>query len=275
MPHRLHKKRRAAKKNVKRRAPRHHAKKPSQMAKITEVVEFTDLNPNFVTNLNFNLSQFDRASQIAPSFKWYKAAKVTWYIEPLFNTFQEGSGAAASIPYLYHTMNRTQDTTGQNIADLQAMGASPRKMTSKMKFSYKPNWCAPSLIMNQGNISANLVYTSGLTAAYGWLASFPQTTTSHGQSSIFNPAVVVVNPTPPGYTSTVGSPVVANQTVYNGSSIFADQEYQGSTSVAPIARITCQVEWHFKDAHCTYIPNPSSVTYALPKDVSPPAPAAP
>lgn len=152
-----------------------------QMARIKETVGYIDVLPNTGYNFTFNLSQYRRASQLAPNFKWYKPVRVEWTIEPLYNTFQDGNaGTEITVPYLYMTMNRTQDTTGISLEDIQAMGAKPQKLTGKKVIAYRPNWCSPGLntyanglfTTPTGTANALVRFTNmGLKAQYDWVAS--------------------------------------------------------------------------------------------------------
>jgi hypothetical protein len=218
-----------------------------QMARIKETLEFNDLLSNTAYNFNFNLSQFARASALAPLFKWYKASYVEWRIEPTYNTFQEGTATNVSIPYLYVTMNRTQDNTGINLQDIQAMGAKGQKLTTLKKISYKPNWCSSGLNVIHFNSASALdnMATLGLKAQYSYLAC-PDTNNGLGNPSGFNPA----NPTVPA-ALLVPVGVIANQATYNGHSIIIDQEFGSGPTVG---RVTCTVHWEFKDPHYTLAP---------------------
>jgi len=246
------------KRALKRRAAKRPARKggksggiPSdrgQMATIRETVEFTDIDPNIGYNFNFNLSQFRRASALAPNFKWYKAVSVEWIVEAQFNTFQDGtSGSEVTMPYYYQTMNRTQDTTGINLQDIQAMGSKPKKLTGKVVTKYTPNWCSPGLMYqtaDSGGIVSQASY--GLKAQYSYLAC-PDTPVDPNTPSSFVPAI------PPGSLLNNSTGIVANQVVYNGHTFIVDQAI--STGVLqPVARVVCNVVWHFKDPHYTLSP---------------------
>jgi len=225
-----------------------------QMAKIVETLEFVDINSDTVYNFNFNLSQFDRASVLAPNFKYYKAAKVTWNMEALYNTFQEANGGTGiTQPYLYTTMNRTQDTTGQVVADLQAMGAKPIKFTGKHSISYRPNWCSPglSVLTYTGGTGLPPVNTNsqGLKSQYGYLAC-PTNNPGHGNTSAYTPAN---SQAPPSGGFILPNAINTNQVIYNGHTIFVDQLVPPSAPLT-VARVTCTVEWHFKDPHYTNAP---------------------
>ena len=215
-----------------------------QMARIKETVEFTDLNPNLGYNFNFNLSQFIRAAAIAPHFKFYKATKVEWTIFPLYNTFQDGTGGGeVSIPYLYMTMNRTQDTTGINLLDIQAMGAKPKKLSSKHVIKYTPNWCVPGLMGNWNTSPTVPNIAQGLKAVYDWIVC-PDNNPGKNTGSPQQPAGAA-----PGVITNYQN--VPNLCLYNGHSVFVDQSVNTGTLQA-VARVVCTVHWAFKGPHYTY-----------------------
>lgn len=239
-----------------RRPAKKSASKRGDTAHIHEVVEFNDVNANQVQGLNFSLFQFPRASELAPNFKWYRASKVEWYIDPNYNVFAEGAvggiaNGSTSVPYLYHRMNRNQDGFNYTIRNLQAMGAKPVKFTKQLKFIYKPNWCSPGLssyVTSEGNGTAiTNLRQQGLTPQYGWLMSTdkrPIDTTGNevnlvtsdlqGNFSLFAP------PSTAGMTA-----VSTNAPLYNGSDIFIDQFDSQVGTV--LGRVTCKVTWEFKE----------------------------
>ena len=260
--------------NTKKRAPRRARKvrrgrarqgSKAQTARIIETIDFTDLNPGVNYNFNFNLSQFVRASQLAPNFKWYKAAKVTWQVEPLYNTFQDGTtGGEVTMPYMYSVMNRTQDNTLLNLNDFQAMGCKPNKLISKKTMTYRPNWCSGGLNIQLADVTKGLlteVPQLGLKAQYSYLAC-PRITTGFP-----NPNVVTLSPAapdtiiPPGVSGIMAKNWV-NAVVYNGHSVYIDQGVPTGT-LQPCAKVVATVEWHFKDPQCSYVPNTPQETLTL------------
>ncbi len=227
-----------------------------QMARIKETVAYIDVLPNTGYNFNFNISQYRRALQLAPNFKWYKPTKVEWSIEPLYNTFQDGNaGTEITVPYLYMTMNRTQDSTGLSLDDIQAMGAKPQKLVNRKVISYRPNWCSPGLntyansVFNTPSGTANALvrFTNmGLRANYDWVAS-PVAVNSPPDTAL-TPDYIV--PSLPINSGQDGMNAVNNsQVIYNGHTIWIEQ--LGSTQRC--ARVTATVHWAFKDPHCTYL----------------------
>lgn len=261
---------RKTKGNRKSRIPR-GINDGGQMARIKETVAFTDLDPNLGYNFNFNLSQFRRASALAPNFKFYKATRVEWTIEPLYNTFQDGTtGAEVTVPYIYMTMNRTQDQTGIALADIQAMGAKPQKLVGKKTISYVPNWCSPGLntyanstFVTPGGGTANAlvrITNLGLKAQYSLLAS-PDTVDANNLQNV--PSYIV--PSIPFGTGQDGlNAINANQVVYNGHTVWVDQEVPTGT-LQPVARVVCTVHWSFVGPHCTYLVDAQSYKTVLPE----------
>lgn len=240
------------------------------MARIQETVEFTDMTANSVYNFTFNLSQFQRASALAPNFRWVKAAKVEWRVDALFNTFQEGT--SGTVPYMYTVMNRTQSAQPLNIQDIQAQGAKPRKFVGTHKMSYRPNWCVPGMLQTVSNAGSMLtpVYANGLKATYDWLSS-AETNLGINKSSITNIEFYPLNPLPPGGAPIASSVVnIPNQAVYNGHAVFVDQVTP--LAAFPVGRVTCTVTWLFKDPNCTYLAPPT--VDIVPKVIDPTAHAA-
>jgi len=231
------------------------------MARIVETLEFADLEIKTGYQCVFSLAQFPRACAVAGNFQWYKAAKVTWTYEPLYNTFQSQQGAA-SKPYLYIVMNRTQNlANAAALNQIQACGAKPVALVGTRKISYKPNWCSAGLLAvapppNPPNPQKQYL-SQGLQAQYSWLASpgvvaTIQNGTAAGTEGLFNPPDITapfMNPTNQALPNdTVNSIAISTHSpIYNGHTTFLDQETVGVTGQV-IARLTCQVEWIFKGA---------------------------
>lgn len=236
------------KRAAKRRAPKRSLGMLGQMARIQETVEFEDIAANAVQGLNFSLFQFARASTLAVNFKWYRAAKVVWTIDPQFNLFVEGA-LAPGQPYIYNRMNRTQDAFNYTIQNLQAMGAKPVKFNKQIRYTYKPNWCSPGLStytldQSTGNLKEGGP-SQGLKAQYGWLNAPGQLTTATGLGQIqaMQPQGNVPLQPAPIFNNLTN--IQTNSCLYNGNDIFIDQlNAQGDVL---IARVTCTVHWEFKD----------------------------
>lgn len=245
MPRRVARRRRARKGKGNRRG-RPSTRKPSQMAKIIETIEFNKLAPNQALNCSFTLNQFERARTLATNFRWYKPTKVTWTLEPQYNVYQGASGGAPSVPYVYTIMNRTQDATLLSLSDFLSMGAKPVKLTATKAIRYRPNWCIPGLIVQ--NVvqttgfggALNNVYMNGMKAAYDWLQA-----PNNLPGSQSNPSQIVPLKASQVFANT---PVnnVPSATVFNGHQYYINQQIAPTTSTA-LYKVTCQVHWSFKD----------------------------
>jgi hypothetical protein len=221
----------------------------AQRATIVETIEFRDLPPNQAISATFCLSQFPRASTVSGNFAFYKAAKVVWTYEPLYNTFQDAAGSA-SVPYLYTVMNRSQlelplSAIPWTRANAQATGALPQKLSKKITVGYKPNWCSPGL---QATITGGSGYTMGSRVNYGWLTS-QGTVTRTANNYIPNYAPTGNKPIAPddGGVALFPLPIAFSSVNYNGHMNYIDQEVPGE-AVTPTCRLTCTVHWLFKGA---------------------------
>jgi len=240
--------RRGGKGNRKSRVPRSMVSR-SQTAMVHETIEFNELLPNTTYAGTFNLGLFARASTIAANFKWYKAAKVEFSYEPLYNFYREDPTVPQpTMPYFYSSMNRTQSARSQNLFDFQAEGARTTKFNKKIVKKYRPNWCSQGLMTGapiQGSpqsLQAGL-YANGLQAEYGWLMC-PEAITTDNTGQITSP-LLSANQALNGMTVATAIPINTNQVVYNGHSVFIEQNQ--SVTGAVIAKVTCSVTWLFKD----------------------------
>lgn len=238
-----------------------------QMAKIIETIEYNDFLPNLDYKNFFSLGQFGRASALAPSFRWYKAALVEYSYEPLYNFFREDPTVPQpTTPYFYSIMNRTQDKLTAQLADIQAMGAKPTKFVSKIVKKYKPNWCSAGLLSGaplQGNVLQSGLYMNGMKEEWGWLACpTQQTLTNIGQ---FTTPLLPDNAALNGMTQVTALPVNTNQVVYNGHDIYIEQA--NAITGAVICKVSVTVHWMFKDpASSSGVSQPTPI---FPKEPTP------
>lgn len=278
MAPRVYRKRNAKSKPRRRVAGKRVARKskaPSQYATITETIEYTDITSQSQRALVFNLSEFVRAGKVATCFRWYKASKVVWNISPLFNTFADGGAGGDTVPYMYRLMDRTQDNLGMNLADIQATGARPEKLSSAKVISYTPNWCSPGLLTytsaivpNSGGGTAITGNTQqGMKAQYSWLAAPNDNTLASGVPQYIVPIDPRDPPLIPPAPFNGMHAVNTNQVCYNGMDIFIDQ--QANAGEQTVARITATVTWQFKDPKFhTFVRDPEPpATTAFPEVV--------
>lgn len=222
-----------------------------QNASIVETIEFANLIAGRTQLGIFNLAEFPRASQIAPYFQFYKAAKVVWTYSPLYNTYTDLSGVnSLSKPMMYVTMNRCQEAPINNyaLAQIQATGARPQAFATKKEFSYVPNWCSPGIVAltsavppATGILTLN---TQGLQKQFGWIGT-PRLEEGLGTIGSQPNAVLSLDyQLPDPATAALNFP---NTCLYNGHMVYVDQLYNEGP-FSPIARVTCQVHWVFKGA---------------------------
>jgi len=245
-----------------------HRRRPSstatagsgQMARIVETVEFNDNVPNQTYQNTFTLAQFPRAGVLSGNFQFYKAHKVTWSYEPLFNTFQEnqiGGAQSVSKPYIYMLMNRVQNlNNGLTLQNIQACGAKPQSLVSKKSITYRPNWCSPGLTaVTPGNDPVSPIQSmvsQGLKCQYGWLGTAGRMAILNGPNGQYVPLATVsanqseqMSPINDGLTGkTQNALIYNNNAVYNGHTTYVEQT--SPVLGQSVARLTCTVEWHFK-----------------------------
>jgi len=212
---------------------------------ITETIEQGDYDSNTPYAQSFNLNEFYRASQVAPNFKFYRAKSVTYTYQPLYNTFQQNASVASvGAPYLYISMNRTQDSAYQNTPGgqaklvIQAMGAVGRRFTTTQTLKYVPNWCSPGLVgIITGAGQVNNGYTMGMKVQKGWIAS-PNTNT---YGSLVAQRLILDSTNAQPLSSQLVNDIPA--VMYNGHNFFVDQD---NNPTVPVCRCVVTVEWEFK-----------------------------
>jgi len=233
-----------------------------QMARITETIEFGDKFPAVANAERFALSQFYRATTLAPQFKYYRAVSVLWQYKGLYNTFQENANATPTKPYLYTAMNRTQDaswlTSASPLFAIQAMGAKPRALTGTITLKYRPNWCLGGLPAAGFNTappqSLQSLYVTGNTPSYNWISCPPQDSFN---SAYANPQLQDNNITSLVVPLKVVDNIAANVT-YNGHISYIEQENVSVQTQA--CKLLCTVVWEFKGTNLDFVPAPPGVT---------------
>jgi len=244
-------KRRVAKRKGNRKGKKsgHLNTRAPQFARIVETVNIQDAPSNTLNTLGFCLNDFNRARFESNNWQFFKAAKVTWTYEPLYNTYQDGTGTALSKPYLYTRMNRTQDKVIPfGLGGLQGAGAMPKAMVSTIKQTYRPNWNIQGLtIGSQPSGGSYGVAALGARCEYGWINNSPYLQTQYSATSRLPGQL---NPSQTGAVSGILSGTTVSQVpsycLYNGHDFYIDQKNADPTATAPICRITMTVEWHFK-----------------------------
>lgn len=250
-----------------RRAPRRNVNKKAgikpmkQFATIVESVELQDLKSDTPSQAVFYLSQFFRATTIAKNFQFYRAAKVKWEYQPLYNTFQQGnSTAVVSKPQFYFLMNRDQNpqwsvlSPGAALFNMQTCGADPVSFTNNKEIIYKPNWCSPGINAltfspvqsTTPGIAVDVVtnvISLGLKKQFSWLPT--PDIDAYDYPSQYNPTTA-----PSSSTATMNTGPIANAgVVYNGHNVYIEQINEPNV---PVCKVLCTVEWQFKGPKNNY-----------------------
>jgi len=134
------------------------------------------------------------------------------------------------------------------------MGCKPKKMISKQVIKYRPNWCSGGLNLQYYDTLTGTYEATpqlGLKAQYSWLASPKRAITTTNNSDVIFPLPPTTQVAPPGITPGMAA-VFTNAVVYNGHSVFIDQGVN-TGSLQPCGKVTCTVDWLFKDPQCSYL----------------------
>jgi len=94
----------------------------------------------YTLNYTTQLSEFNRAQEVAHAYKWYRCAKVELIFVP-YATFAQTNGlAAARMPQMYYTLDRvTNAWIPPSEEEMLERGISPRLFKSTIKHSYRPS----------------------------------------------------------------------------------------------------------------------------------------
>jgi len=130
---------------VRRRRPvgRAMIKRKSDYARVVEAQELPIVtNAQGVYTLNFTtqLSDFNRAQEVAHAYKYYRCAKVELAFVPYATFAQTNGAAAARMPQMYFTLDRVNNMwTIPSEAEMLERGVLPKLFKRTYKFSWKPN----------------------------------------------------------------------------------------------------------------------------------------
>lgn len=119
------------------------ARRKTDYARVVEAQELpivTNATGQFTLNYTTQLSEFNRAQEVAHAYKYYRCAKVELIFVP-YATFSQTNGlAAARMPQLYFTLDRVNNMWATATeAEMLERGISPKLFKKTYKFSWKPN----------------------------------------------------------------------------------------------------------------------------------------
>lgn len=118
-------------------------KRKSDYARVVEANEtsiITDGQGAYGLTYTTQLSEFQRAQEVAHAYKYYRCAKIELEFVPYANFATTNGVANGRLPQLYFTVDRVAN---QQILpteqECQERGMSPKIWRSKMRFSWRPN----------------------------------------------------------------------------------------------------------------------------------------
>lgn len=118
-------------------------KRKSDYARVVEANEssiVTDGNGVYSLQYTTQLSEFQRAQEVAHAYKYYRCAKIELEFVPYANFATTAGAANARLPQMYFTVDRVANVfIPATEAEMQERGISPKLWRSKMKFAWRPN----------------------------------------------------------------------------------------------------------------------------------------
>ena len=169
-----------------------------------------------------------RASAVAPQFGLYRIARITYKINPLYDTYTStapGGNAIASVPHLYWKMNRYADAPAVWDGDfLRQQGCKPHRLDDKtVTISYKPN-----ILLAQSAAGSD----SGQVKMTPWLS-----TDTAPDDQVF----------------------ALSTTEHQGHLMYIENAVSGAPEEVRVAKMDVTIVYEFKNPRAISVPSPSSV----------------
>jgi len=99
-----------------------------------------DASGNYSFNYTTSLSEFQRAQEVAHSYKFYRAKKIELIFVPYANIATVGGPNASRLPQLYFQVDRVANQwIKPTEEEMIERGVRPRLFKKKMSFSWKPS----------------------------------------------------------------------------------------------------------------------------------------
>jgi hypothetical protein len=200
---------------------------------VATVVETLDPGVSFLENAaafqNIQLQSFKRCIAMSNLYEQYRIEEVKFTYSPLYNTFQEASTAAPSVPIFYHCMDRLQslNPSTTTLSDLVQMGAQRRVFQKPVTVKYRPNTMISTGVsgtVTPGFPGVEVFQING--ADYGrWFPCVTQNITQPGQNT----------------PNTLSSHIQQ----YNGHWTYFEQ--QNAIAVTPCATVAITIRVSFKN----------------------------
>lgn len=134
------KKRTKTSKTSKTRKPRGI---PMEVASVSQTLQLGNDTTGVINQLeDINLSQFDRAVQVAQAYQYYRIKKVMMKFKPFYDTFQlrDITQPDGSVPYFYSRVDKGDVLNATSFNMLRDSGCKPRRFDEKtITVSWKPS----------------------------------------------------------------------------------------------------------------------------------------
>lgn len=129
-----------------------------EFASAKQTLQLGDDFVNQVLRLdNINLSQFDRLTQIARAYQYFRITKVEMKFKPFQDTFYATGaiGSTGSVPYFYWLINKSDTLQVASFDAMRDAGAKPRRFDDKtITVSWTPS-VAQGVALSEPNITTN------------------------------------------------------------------------------------------------------------------------
>lgn len=129
-----------------------------EFASAKQTIQVNDDPVNQVLRLdNINLSQFDRLTQIARAYQYFRITKVEMKFKPLADTFLSTGaiGSTGSVPYFYWLINKSDTLQVASFNAMRDAGSKPRRFDDKtVTVSWTPS-VAQGVALSEPNITTS------------------------------------------------------------------------------------------------------------------------
>jgi len=205
------------------------------VATIVETYDAGYINANEPYEIRETLNNYQRASDCARLYQFYRLAKLRLEFQPIANQYIGVVSTAqinyTSVPQMYMMMNRNgslPNVFDENYLILQ--GANPKGWTRNIEFTFKPNTL--NQVGNQDNNASQFAQGSDIKFNQ-WISSYLQSTT-------------------------LQEPTLNQNVEFYGLGFYFKQLYTPSnTTIHPIGSLKVTASWEFKQ--------PASLTLVTPR----------
>lgn len=240
--------RRPRRKVVRRRRARLNRVGPKRKVDYARVVEaqetpiLTGATGTYTLNFTTQLSDFNRAQEVAHAYKYYRCSKVELIFVPYANLASTNGPAPNRLPQMYFTIDRVNNMWATATeAEMLERGISPKLFVKKQRFSYKPNLLQHvQLETNQPNDGGGNPLGINVINAVNSIPLFNKWLPTQ-QSAGFKPGVTPLNQVGTQVTQAAGNPYALK---YYGAVAVIDIE---GGNAQQIGDLMTKVTWEFKE----------------------------